>query len=71
MMDQLGHPKFYEYSKETINRLWNSNSCLAFGGLTSITTGATEEYDGTTWATSNPLNTARQVLEVQALKQQV
>jgi hypothetical protein len=29
--------------------------------LDSIT-GATEEYDGTTWATSNALNTARQQL---------
>jgi hypothetical protein len=25
-------------------------------------TGATEEYDGNTWATSNPLNTARNLL---------
>jgi hypothetical protein len=33
---------------------------LAFGGYTTAATGATEEYDGTSW-TSNPtgLNTAR------------
>jgi hypothetical protein len=24
-------------------------------------TGATEEYDGTSWTTTNPLNTAREV----------
>jgi hypothetical protein len=36
-------------------------AALAFGGDTPPTTGATEEYDGTTWVTTNPgqLNTAR------------
>ena len=38
-------------------------AALAFGGLTTVHVGATEEYDGTSW-TSNPtgLNTARNVL---------
>jgi hypothetical protein len=35
---------------------------LAFGGFGPAITGATEEYDGTSWATSNPLNTARRNL---------
>jgi hypothetical protein len=37
---------------------------LAFGGQTPPNTGATEEYDGTSWAT-NPgsMNTARGYLE--------
>jgi hypothetical protein len=37
-------------------------AALAFGGYTPGTnTGATEEYDGTNWTTSNPLNTARMI----------
>jgi hypothetical protein len=37
-------------------------AALAFGGLLLPATGATEEYDGTTW-TTNPgsLNTAREL----------
>jgi hypothetical protein len=39
--------------------LWHSNSSFAFGGDTPIT-GATEEYDGSTWTTSPAsFNTAR------------
>jgi hypothetical protein len=41
--------------------------------MVQLNTGATEEYDGTNWATSpgNPLNTARRYLAVlQVLKQQ-
>jgi hypothetical protein len=34
---------------------------LAFGGTPPVT-GATEEYDGATWVTTNPLNTARYAL---------
>jgi hypothetical protein len=38
-------------------------SALAFGGTTGSDTGATEEYDGTSWATSpGSLNTARSQL---------
>jgi hypothetical protein len=38
-------------------------AALAFGGYTTVNTGATEEYDGTTWATSpGSLNTARRGL---------
>jgi hypothetical protein len=38
-------------------------AALAFGGITGPDTGATEEYDGTSWATSSPasLNTARTI----------
>jgi hypothetical protein len=35
-------------------------AALAFGGIDTANTGATEEYDGTSWATSpGSLNTAR------------
>jgi hypothetical protein len=38
-------------------------AALAFGGSVPPVTGATEEYDGTSWATRwNPLNTARRYL---------
>jgi hypothetical protein len=38
-------------------------AALAFGGITPPTTAATEEYDGTSWATSpGSLNTARYAL---------
>jgi hypothetical protein len=37
-------------------------AALAFGGTSTANTGATEEYDGTNWTTSNPLNTARSEL---------
>jgi hypothetical protein len=40
--------------------LWNSNSSFSFWWLTPPATGATEEYDGSTWTTSpGSLNTAR------------
>jgi hypothetical protein len=32
---------------------------LAFGGETPGLQNATEEYNGTTWASVNPINTAR------------
>jgi hypothetical protein len=35
---------------------------LAFGGTLPPFTGATEEYDGTSWTTVNSLNTARNTL---------
>jgi hypothetical protein len=38
-------------------------AALAFGGATPPATGATEEYDGTSWTTSpTSLNTARRVV---------
>jgi hypothetical protein len=38
-------------------------AALAFGGETTVETGATEEYDGSTWTTSpGSLNTARRGL---------
>jgi hypothetical protein len=65
--DQLGQQSWkFKYGKNSISRLWNQTAALAFGGLDPAgpaTTGATEEYDGSTW-TSNPtgLNTARRFL---------
>jgi hypothetical protein len=35
---------------------------LAFGGEIAPVTGATEEYDGSTWTTPGSLNTARYIL---------
>jgi hypothetical protein len=35
---------------------------LAFGGILPPNTGATEEYDGTTWTTTGSLATARNKL---------
>jgi hypothetical protein len=37
-------------------------AALAFGGQTPPVTGATEEYDGTSWTASGSLNTARENL---------
>jgi hypothetical protein len=37
-------------------------SALAFGGLTTVRIGATEEYNGNSWTSSNPLNTVRDSL---------
>jgi hypothetical protein len=34
-------------------------AALAAGGFIPGNTGATEEYDGNSWVTSNPLNTVR------------
>jgi hypothetical protein len=34
-------------------------AALSFGGEVPPVTSATEEYDGTSWTNSNPLNTAR------------
>jgi hypothetical protein len=45
-------------------------AALAFGGDTPPVSSATEEYDGATWTSSNPLNTARRSLGVQEHKQQ-
>jgi hypothetical protein len=49
-------------ARRRLSRCRNSNSSLAFGGeILPGATGATEEYDGTSWATSpgGSLNTAR------------
>jgi hypothetical protein len=34
-------------------------SALAFGGIDTANTGATEEYDGTSWTAGDNLNTTR------------
>jgi hypothetical protein len=54
----------FKYSKIlTLAGCGTQTAALAFGGNIPPTTGATEEYDGSTW-TSNPtgLNTARRTL---------
>jgi hypothetical protein len=64
-MAHLGQQSWkLEYSKKKVfSRCWNTNAGLAFGGYDTGYTGATEEYDGSTW-TANPtgLNTARSSL---------
>jgi len=45
--------------------LWGcgtQTAALAVGGEGPPITGATEEYDGNSWTTVNPLNSARQLL---------
>jgi hypothetical protein len=37
-------------------------AALAFGGIDTANTGATEEYDGNSWTNSNSMNTARRAL---------
>jgi hypothetical protein len=51
----------FKYSKTTsLGGVGTQTAALAFGGATPPGTGATEEYNGTTWATSPAsLNTAR------------
>jgi hypothetical protein len=52
----------FKYSKKIFRGAGTQTAGLAFGGYLPAATGATEEYDGTTW-TSNPtgLNTARDI----------
>ena len=44
------------------NSVGNTTLALAFGGTTGSNTGATEEYDGSSWTTSpGSMNTARRL----------
>jgi hypothetical protein len=54
---------WFKHSKIKFSRLWNTNCGISFWWLSSPVTGATEEYNGTSWATSpGSLNTARLTL---------
>jgi hypothetical protein len=74
MMEQLGqlHPGSLNTARLILAGCGTQTAALAFGG-TPLLTGATEEYDGTSWTTSNPgsLNTARLGLGEQEFKQQL
>jgi hypothetical protein len=51
----VGHQSnpWFKYSKIWFRRLWNSNSSFSFWwSMTPPGTGATEEYDGTSWTSS-------------------
>jgi hypothetical protein len=49
-----------KYSKICYRRLWNSNCWFSFLVVVHLSGNATEEYDGTSWATSpGSLNTGR------------
>jgi hypothetical protein len=49
MMEQLGHQvEQFKYSKICFSRLWNTNSSISFWWWSTYT-GATEEYDGSSW----------------------
>jgi hypothetical protein len=64
-MDQLGLQILqFKYSKKNLAGCGTQTAGLAFGGYTgTVRTGATEEYDGTSWTTSpTGLNTARNSL---------
>jgi hypothetical protein len=51
----------FKYSKKSYSRSFGiQTAALAFGGFNHLYTGATEEYDGTTWTTSPAsISTAR------------
>jgi hypothetical protein len=51
---------WFKYSKTRLAGAGTQTAAVAFGGYSTSYTGATEEYDGSTW-TSNPtgLNTTR------------
>jgi hypothetical protein len=54
---------WFKYSKKVLAGAGTQTAALAFGGGTPTVTGATEEYNGTTWTTSPAsLNTARSQL---------
>jgi hypothetical protein len=55
---------WFKYSKKILAGAGTQTAALAFGGNTGPpNTGATEEYDGSTWTTSpGSLNTARRYL---------
>jgi hypothetical protein len=63
-MEQLGQLLLeFKYSKRNLGGAGIQTAALAFGGILHLTTGATEEYDGTSWTTSPAsLNTARRSL---------
>jgi hypothetical protein len=44
-----------------VELVWDSNCCFAAGGYgpSASVTGATEEYDGTSWTSGGTLDTAR------------
>jgi hypothetical protein len=49
-MDQLGlQIQQFKYSKKYLAGAGTQTAALAFGGYTPPDTGATEEYDGSTW----------------------
>jgi hypothetical protein len=61
IMEQLGQILILNTARNNLGGVGTQTAGLAFGGATTPpNTGATEEYDGSTW-TSNPtgLNTAR------------
>jgi hypothetical protein len=58
----LDNIQFFKYSKSYLAGAGIQTAALAFGGETPSVTGATEEYDGTSWTTSPAsLATARMV----------
>jgi hypothetical protein len=53
MMDKLDISPKFKHSKICFSRCRNTNCSFSFWWLcTASTTGATEEYDGTSWTTS-------------------
>jgi hypothetical protein len=48
-MEILGQILNFKYSKILLAGAGTQTAALAFGGYTTAVTGATEEYDGTTW----------------------
>jgi hypothetical protein len=58
IMEQLGHhPTGLNTARNNLAGCGTQTAALAFGGETPPNTGATEEYDGSTW-TSSPASLA-------------
>jgi hypothetical protein len=49
----------FKTARAVFSRCWYSNSSFSFWWYDTPATGATEEYDGTSWTAGGSLNTAR------------
>jgi hypothetical protein len=63
MMEQLGQLlQRFKYSKRYLAGAGTQTAGLAFGGTPPAATGATEEYDGSTWTTSSWFKYSKRML---------
>jgi hypothetical protein len=52
----------FKYSKKNLAGAGIQTNALAFGGFTTVATGVTEQYDGTSWISIPSMSTARRQL---------
>jgi hypothetical protein len=69
IMVLLGQLEEFKYSKIGFSRCGTQTAALAFGGTPG--TGATEEYNGTSWTAGGSLNTGRTQIGTAGYKQQL